>query len=935
MKRITTVISALMIALTSFAQESSFFEPYKQTDLRLPAVPLIMNDPFISFWSPYDKLTDGTTRHWSNLEKPIDGLLRVDGTVYRWMGKQQNYVLGKAYLPMASDEKWSALTCITKTKPNGTGTKWTSEDYETSTYYKASEWSMMYGAFGCPKGRYDNGTKECGDEWHTNINTEWFEKGSSVFIRRHLNLTAADLEKDFYVKYSHDDYFYLYINGHKIIDTGYSWVPNEIHHITDAEKAYLHEGDNVIAVQCKNQEGGAYCDFGIYENLKTVNPEQNIATQNAVEVLACNTYYNFRCGPVDLDVVFTAPMDINDLDLISTPVNYISYRVKSNDGNDHNVQIYLGFSPKMTVHEPSSQPVRTETVSNNEIIYGKVGSQSQPVLKRVGDLVAIDWGYLYIPEVNGKVDFAGYNDAEADFASDGLMTHSITGTKRNVTEQNYPTLTYTHNFGTTSEGTSFMMMGYDEVKDIRLWGKDYKGYWARNGKTIFEAFEDYRNNYWHNMMVARDMDKLIYEDAFNAGGKKYAELLSGAYRQCMAAHKLFVDEDGDLMFFSKENNSNGCVNTVDLTYPSAPIFLVYNPQLEKGMITSILKYTYNKGQWQDRWNFDFAAHDLGTYPHANGNVYGNPWANDGSTMPLEENANIITLAAFIAKLDGDMDYVDRFWPVITRWKKYLVDNGKEPGSQLCTDDFKGHSSRNANLAVKAIMGIAAYAELCKMRGDEAGYEEHMAIARDYAHYWVDMTRSADGKYYYMEFENPQHWGLKYNMLWDKLWGWNIFNDEYTGDVIATDIEYYKTKTKTWGLPLDSRDATGKSDWVAWTAAMTENMEDFQFFMDREWKWANETVERWPLSDWHWTDSNHVRGFRARSVIGGLWAQVLRKMLQGELPEVELGIQETTTANANATEVARYNIKGQRLTDAEKGINIIKYSDGTVRKVMVK
>ena len=30
-----------------------------------------------------------------------------------------------------------------------------------------------------------------------------------------------------------------------------------------------------------------------------------------------------------------------------------------------------------------------------------------------------------------------------------------------------------------------MMLGYDEVKDIRLWGKDYKGYWARNVKTIF------------------------------------------------------------------------------------------------------------------------------------------------------------------------------------------------------------------------------------------------------------------------------------------------------------------------------------------------------------------------------------------------------------------------------------------------------------------
>lgn len=924
-----------MLTMTTFAQEDAFFEPYKNVDLRLPSVPLVLNDPFISFWSPYDKLTDGPTKHWADIRKPMDGLLRVDGTVYRWMGRQEKYILGSPLLPMASDQAWSGLVHH-GTKPSGTGIKWTQEDYESSSNFQADQWATEKGAFGCPKGKYADGTRTCDESWHTNVGTEWYKTGSSngIYIRRHMNLTADDLQKDLYVRCSHDDYFYLYINGHKFVDTGYTWVKNDTYDIPAEDVAkYLHEGDNTVAVYCYNQEGGAYCDFGIYENLKTENPEEIVATQKGVDVLACNTYYTFTCGPVDLDVVFTAPMDIHDLDLISTPINYVTYRVRSNDGEAHNVQFYYGLTPEMTIYDDAT--TKSEVVEENGIQYAKAGSSAQPVLKTAGDLRSIDWGYIYLPGIRGTVTVEDYNTAESEFAEYGEIKNPSTKVIRATALNKYPVLTFIKDLGTVTEASNYMMIGYDERKDIRLWGKDYPGYWARNGKTIFEAFEEYRENYWHNMMVARDMDKLIYEDAFNAGGKKYAELLSGAYRQCMAAHKLFVDEDGDLMFFSKENNSNGCVNTVDLTYPSAPIFLVYNPQLEKGMITSILKYTYNKGQWQDRWNFDFAAHDLGTYPHANGNVYGNPWANDGSTMPLEENANIITLAAFIAKLDGDMDYVDRFWPVITRWKKYLVDNGKEPGSQLCTDDFKGHSSRNANLAVKAIMGIAAYAELCKMRGDEAGYEEHMAIARDYAHYWVDMTRSADGKYYYMEFENPQHWGLKYNMLWDKLWGWNIFNDEYTGDVIATDIEYYKTKTKTWGLPLDSRDATGKSDWVAWTAAMTENMEDFQFFMDREWKWANETVERWPLSDWHWTDSNHVRGFRARSVIGGLWAQVLRKMLQGELPEVELGIQETTTANTTATEVARYNIKGQRLTDAEKGINIIKYSDGTVRKVMVK
>lgn len=930
MKKIVTIIAALMLSMASFAQKDAFFEPYKNVDLRLPAVPLILNDPFISFWSPCDKLTDGHTIHWADIRKPMNGLLRVDGQVYRWMGKQETCITGKAYLPMASDQKWSALTHI-GAKPSGTGVKWTQEDYETSSNFTADQWSTMSGAFGCPKGKFDGGTKNCDENWHTNVNTEWWKTGQSngLYIRRHMTLTAADLQKSFCIKYSHDDYFYLYINGHKFVDTGYSWAPNQIYELSAEDVAqYLHEGDNTVAVYCYNQEGGAYCDFGIYENLKTVITDEQVAVQNNYDVLACNTFYNFTCGPIDLDVVFTAPMDIHDLDLISTPINYISYRVRSNDGQPHSVQFYYGLTPEMTVFDLVA--TKSEYVEENGVQYVKAGSNGQPVLKTAGDLRSIDWGYIYIPGINGEVTLADYNVSESEFAQYGHIENPKTGSVRASSFNKYPVLALTYDFGTVSEGKNYMMVGYDEVFDIRLWGKDYKGYWARDGKTIFQAFEEYRDNYWHNMAVARDMDKLIYEDAFNAGGKKYAELLSGAYRQCMAAHKLFQDEDGDLMFFSKENNSNGCVNTVDLTYPSAPLFLAYNPELEKGMITSILKYQYT-----GRWNFDYAAHDLGTYPHANGNVYGNPWANDGSTMPLEENANIITLAAYIAKLDGDMDYLQKYWSIIMRWSKYLVDYGKDPKNQLCTDDFKGFSDRNANLAVKAIMGIAAYAEIAKMLGHDDIYEQNMSIAHDYAHYWVDKTRSNDGKWYYMEYENPNHWGLKYNMLWDKLWNWNIFNDDYTGDVIATDIAYYKTKVRTWGLPLDSRDATGKSDWAAWTAAMTESQADFEAFMDPEWKWANETVERWPLSDWHWTDSRHVRGFRARSVIGGLWAQVLRKKLEGKLPDVELGIRPTVSNAIEKVEVARYNANGQRLNAPERGLNIIKFSDGTVKKVMVK
>ena len=53
------------------------------------------------------------------------------------------------------------------------------------------------------------------------------------------------------------------------------------------------------------------------------------------------------------------------------------------------------------------------------------------------------------------------------------------------------------------------------------------------------------------------------------------------------------------------------------------------------------------------------------------------------------------------------------------------------------------------------------------------------------------------------------------------------------------------------------------------------------------------------------------------------------------PDTPSGIEDVQQSSTNITEVARYSVNGSRIDAPTKGINIIKYSDGSVKKVVVK
>lgn len=542
-------------------------------DLRAPAYPLITIDPYTSAWSCTDKLYDESVKHWTGTNFPLIGAIRVDGEVFRFMGVEEPPL--KTIAAMSTEKEW-----IGKYTFNESAKGWENRSFNDVS------WKKDKAAFGTA------------DE--LNVQTLWLTK--DIWVRRDIDVTENLTNKKVFLIYSHDDIFELYVNGIQVVETGYVWRKNVILELPVEVVKTLTAGNNVIAAHCHNRTGGALVDFGLYVEDEIPTYLDRTAVQKSADVQATQTHYTFDCGNVELKVSFTAPLFMDDLYLVSRPVNYISYEVNALDNQEHDVQAYFETAPHWALNI-GSQPSRSEMSTANDLLYLKTGSTEQNILGRSGDDVKIDWGYFYL-SADTKTSAGAYGNPyslRSEFANNGKVAAS-SGEQDNVNTA------ISQDLGNGKNLSGFVMLEYDDLYSIQYFGENLRPYWNKNGdkkiEDVFaEAWKDFDN-------LKKRCDKFDLEhmqEALQAGGKEYAEICALAYRQAISAHKVVEAPNGDLLFLSKENNSNGSIGTVDITYPSAPMFLYYNPELVKGLMNHIFYYSES-----GKWTKPFPSHDIGT-----------------------------------------------------------------------------------------------------------------------------------------------------------------------------------------------------------------------------------------------------------------------------------------------------------------------------------
>ena len=621
-----------------------------------------------------------------------------------------------------------------------------------------------------------------------------------------------------------------------------------------------------------------------YEFLGNSGLTQKIE-QKSIDVTSFTTDYTFVKDDVTLKVSFVSPLPLDDMDTLSCPVCYMNYEVISD--NKHEYEVSIAVNENICYNEDKRLSANrgivgaTFKLDNFETTW--FGLVRQAPLSHAEDNITSDWGYYYIAGENSRlINAFGLTDYL-------LSKEDLRYNRSNILNDGYQCRTqYILAYNTSSKGK--IMFAYDDVIAIRYFGDYLKDYYFDNGKTIIDALQEtYVNSEKIDKHLA-ELDADLKKKALKHG-EEYLNVLYASLRQSITAHKLVKDKNGKVLFLSRENNSNSCIGTVDVSYPSIPLFLLYDTEYVKGMMRPIFKFAK-----MPVWTYDFAPHDVGTYPNCDGQVYGlknpsddrylatyNGWyggqvrtrpmvylypANSDVfeykyQMPIEECADMIIMCEACRARDNDNDFLKENYDLLTKWVIYLEKLGLVPANQLCTDDFAGHLDKNLNLAIKATVGIACFANISKALGYNDIYNQYRAISEDFAQKitefaykfkWSPLTWETDDSTF----------SLKYNLAFDKILKLNLFSKDF----YEREIDCYISKLNPYGVPLDSRKDYTKSDWTLWSASLTDNVEKQKSIISGVNNLLVKGFVRLPFGDFYSTVTGVYEKFIARSVQGG-------------------------------------------------------------------
>ena len=623
--------------------------------------------------------------------------------------------------------------------------------------------------------------------------------------------------------------------------------------------------------------GKTYCFLGKREDVETLR-------QTEVRVSAFSTEYVFENKEFVLKICFTSPLLPDDLRLMSRPVCYTDYEIIPKGKTPSDLSVAVVLKEDFCYDKEKSETVGgvLPCESYEAAFFTR---RRNLVLSNTSDGSAPDYGCTYL---TGEESFFVTEEAIRRY----LRTGNAEYVRRDGEDK--------YIMSVNKKPSGFFMTAFDDYISVFYFGEWLRGYYFSESITIVDAMNDAFNEHASVLEKCRAFDEKLRSDCKEVG-EDYYILACAALRQSIGAHKLVKKKNGELLFLSKECNSNGCIGTVDVSYPSVPLFLLYNSDLVNAMLRGIFEFAK-----MPVWTFDFAPHDLGTYPWCSGQVYGANAEDDKygcgmnellkgdltqqmlyirpaksnvyglkNQMPVEECGNMLIMTAAALVAGADIALARDNFDLLTKWVDFLEKYGLRPENQLSTDDFAGHLANNVNLSIKALVGIESYSIICdKLEKNELAVK-YLEKAFEFAE---NIKSERNNGILPLAYGEKGTYSLKYNILFDKLFGFNLIGE----DVAEKEVDYYIERRNLYGTPLDTRKDYTKSDWLLWVSAITDGKEKTRMLYEPIVRYLRETPSRLPFGDWYDSKCGEIIHFYNRSVQGGIFAPLLKNSKKMEI-----------------------------------------------------
>ena len=620
--------------------------------------------------------------------------------------------------------------------------------------------------------------------------------------------------------------------------------------------SYLFMGAPTVVLDVPNGNNG---------NPSTVQGFEQALQQTLLEVTPTRSRFHLQGGGIALVAEFFSPVEPGDLKRQSIPMSYIVLTVQSTDGKPHDVQLYADISGEWTSGDVS-QAINWTPYADTSIRAWTVQLQNQQPLTEQGQLAA--WGsVLWAAPATLDLSYQSGQDivVRGQFVSNGTLTNS-NDTNYRAISNNWPVFAFCADLGHVGRQPVTVPLSIGQVRTpaVSYLGSNLQPLWT----TYFASWHDMAGFFHSDLTAARkradSLDAKVSGDAQAAGGTAYAGLCAISLRQAYGGTELVAGPDGKPWAMLKEISSDGNVSTVDVVYPASPAWVYADPAYLGLLLEPLLAYAETGG-----WPKTFAEHDLGSaYPVASGH-------NNGAEedMPAEESGNMLIMAAAYLKAapSGAASFASAHYKILKQWADYLVSSLPDLGFQNQTDDFAGPIAHSVNLAAKAIVAVAAMAQIATAAGNTADAARYAAQAKQFIGYWLTHAQDPSGKHLDLTYSGSGGgdgtWGTTYNGYADRLLGTGLI----PASVLAEQAAWYQTVRNEFGLPLQVPHSYAKSDWELFTAAWLSGYPIKQQLIDDVYAYANTTPSRVPFSDLYDTISSQQNAFQARPVQGGIFA----------------------------------------------------------------